>query len=130
MSTCGLDDTCCNDALQAGLAQGRRFSTQSSRQRRKMTRSNRSVAQRVLNVEAEADSQRRHRVWETPVRCTATAVALRVAARQRGACYFEASYQRQNELTIQHTKQTAADNLQAEKEPGELGSLHTKHDVN
>eukprot|EP00965_Chrysotila_dentata_P187364 6172082-Pleurochrysis_carterae.AAC.2 len=29
---------------------------------------------------------------ETPVRCTATAVALRVAARLRGAC-FEASYQ-------------------------------------
>eukprot|EP00965_Chrysotila_dentata_P180156 5948776-Pleurochrysis_carterae.AAC.1 len=26
-------------------------------------------------------------VWETPVRCTATAVALRVATRQRGACF-------------------------------------------
>eukprot|EP00965_Chrysotila_dentata_P085218 2811495-Pleurochrysis_carterae.AAC.1 len=26
-------------------------------------------------------------VWETPVRCTATAVTLRVAARQRGACF-------------------------------------------
>eukprot|EP00965_Chrysotila_dentata_P194471 6176389-Pleurochrysis_carterae.AAC.1 len=26
------------------------------------------------------------------------------AARQRGACLFEASYQRQNELTKQHTK--------------------------
>eukprot|EP00965_Chrysotila_dentata_P108515 3583961-Pleurochrysis_carterae.AAC.1 len=25
--------------------------------------------------------------WETQVRCTATAVALRVAARQRGACF-------------------------------------------
>eukprot|EP00965_Chrysotila_dentata_P259960 6213740-Pleurochrysis_carterae.AAC.4 len=47
-------------------------------------------------------------LWETPVWCTATAVALRVAARQRGAC-FEASHQRQNELTKQHTKQTAAD---------------------
>eukprot|EP00965_Chrysotila_dentata_P147324 4863554-Pleurochrysis_carterae.AAC.7 len=26
-------------------------------------------------------------LWETSVRCTATAVALRVAARQRGACF-------------------------------------------
>eukprot|EP00965_Chrysotila_dentata_P251868 6210327-Pleurochrysis_carterae.AAC.2 len=46
---------------------------------------------------------------QTPVRCTATAVALRVAAHQHGA-FFEASYQRQNELTKQHTKHTAADN--------------------
>eukprot|EP00965_Chrysotila_dentata_P115188 3807918-Pleurochrysis_carterae.AAC.2 len=45
---------------------------------------------------------------ETPVGCTAADVALRVAARQRCAC-FEASYQRQNELTKQSTKQTAAD---------------------
>eukprot|EP00965_Chrysotila_dentata_P193745 6175939-Pleurochrysis_carterae.AAC.1 len=30
-----------------------------------------------------AGSLRRGRVWEKPVRCTATAVALRVAARQR-----------------------------------------------
>eukprot|EP00965_Chrysotila_dentata_P189198 6173199-Pleurochrysis_carterae.AAC.1 len=35
------------------------------------------------------------RVWEThSARCTATAMALRVAARQRGAC-FKPSYQRQ-----------------------------------
>ena len=46
-------------------------------ERRKMTKSNRSVAQRVLNVEVEADRHRRYHVWETPVRCTATAVALR-----------------------------------------------------
>eukprot|EP00965_Chrysotila_dentata_P187958 6172448-Pleurochrysis_carterae.AAC.1 len=26
-------------------------------------------------------------LWETPVRCTATVVALRVAACQRGACF-------------------------------------------
>eukprot|EP00965_Chrysotila_dentata_P052641 1746868-Pleurochrysis_carterae.AAC.1 len=51
------------------------------------------------------------------------------AARQHGAC-FEASYQRQNELTKQHTKQTAADYSQAENERRELSSLHTKHDVN
>eukprot|EP00965_Chrysotila_dentata_P104936 3465940-Pleurochrysis_carterae.AAC.2 len=63
-------------------------------------------------------------MWETLVRCTATAVALRVAAHQGGAC-FEASYQRQNELTKQHAKQTAANDLQAEKELRELSSLHT-----
>eukprot|EP00965_Chrysotila_dentata_P179864 5938681-Pleurochrysis_carterae.AAC.1 len=68
-------------------------------------------------------------LWETAVRCTATAVALQVAAHQRGAC-FEASYQRKNELTKQHTKQTAADRLQAESEPRESSSLHTKHVVN
>eukprot|EP00965_Chrysotila_dentata_P090377 2982133-Pleurochrysis_carterae.AAC.1 len=51
------------------------------------------------------------------------------AARQRGAC-FEASYQGQNELTKQHTKQTVADHLQAENEPKKMSSLHTKHDVN
>eukprot|EP00965_Chrysotila_dentata_P201333 6180511-Pleurochrysis_carterae.AAC.2 len=67
--------------------------------------------------------------WETPVRWSATAVTLRVAARQRGAC-FKASYQRQNELTKQHTEQTAADDLQAEKEERDLSSLHTKHHVN
>eukprot|EP00965_Chrysotila_dentata_P090622 2991461-Pleurochrysis_carterae.AAC.1 len=50
------------------------------------------------------------------------------AARQRGAC-FEAAYQRHNELTKRHTKQTAAEHLQAEKEPRKLSSLHTKHDV-
>eukprot|EP00965_Chrysotila_dentata_P173615 5731569-Pleurochrysis_carterae.AAC.1 len=33
-----------------------------------MTKSNRSVAQRVLNVEVEAGRQRRYHVWETPVR--------------------------------------------------------------
>eukprot|EP00965_Chrysotila_dentata_P013711 454003-Pleurochrysis_carterae.AAC.2 len=65
-----------------------------------------------------------HQLWETLVRCTATAVALRVAARQRCAC-FEASYQRQNELTKQHTKQTAANDLHAENEPRELSSLET-----
>eukprot|EP00965_Chrysotila_dentata_P255102 6212101-Pleurochrysis_carterae.AAC.2 len=51
------------------------------------------------------------------------------AARQRGAC-FEASYQRQNGLTKQHTKQTAADDLRAENEDWELSSLHTKYVVN
>eukprot|EP00965_Chrysotila_dentata_P143987 4756042-Pleurochrysis_carterae.AAC.1 len=70
----------------------------------------------------------RYKLWETSVRCSATAVALRVAARQRGAC-SEASYQRQN-LTKQHTKQTAADDLKAEKEAREWSSLSTKHDVN
>eukprot|EP00965_Chrysotila_dentata_P001880 62008-Pleurochrysis_carterae.AAC.3 len=95
-----------------------------------MTESNRSFAwKRALNVEVEADRHRRYHVWETSsVRCIATAVALRVAARQRGA-WFEASYQRQNELTKQYTKQTAADDLQAEKEPWELSSLHPKHHV-
>eukprot|EP00965_Chrysotila_dentata_P182326 6020501-Pleurochrysis_carterae.AAC.1 len=103
MPTCCLDDNCCNDALQAGLAQGRRFSTQSSFERQEMTKNNRSVAQRVLNMKLEADRHRRYHVWETPVRCTATAVALQViAARQRGAC-FEPSYQRHNDLTKQHT---------------------------
>eukprot|EP00965_Chrysotila_dentata_P254961 6212048-Pleurochrysis_carterae.AAC.7 len=79
------------------------------------------------------DSKTQHQicaweVWKTPVGCTVTIVALRVAARQRGAC-FEASYQRQNELTKQHTKQIAAEHLQAESELRELSSLHTKHDV-
>eukprot|EP00965_Chrysotila_dentata_P063440 2102887-Pleurochrysis_carterae.AAC.1 len=100
--------------------------------RREMTKSNRSIVQRDLNAEVETDRHhrlRRYHVWETPVRCTATAVALRVAARQRVAC-FEASYQRQNGLTKQHTKQTAADHSQAENESRELSSLHTKHDVN
>eukprot|EP00965_Chrysotila_dentata_P247227 6207633-Pleurochrysis_carterae.AAC.2 len=60
-----------------------------------MTKSNRSVAQRVFNVEVEADRHRRYHVRETPLRCTATVVALRVTARQRGAC-FKVSYQRQN----------------------------------
>eukprot|EP00965_Chrysotila_dentata_P103499 3416320-Pleurochrysis_carterae.AAC.3 len=40
------------------------------------------------------------------------------ATHQRGAC-FEASYQRHNELTKQHTNTTAADHLQAENEPRE-----------
>eukprot|EP00965_Chrysotila_dentata_P088946 2936239-Pleurochrysis_carterae.AAC.2 len=44
---------------------------------REMTKSNRSVAQRVLKVEVEADLHRRYHVWETPVRHTATAGALR-----------------------------------------------------
>eukprot|EP00965_Chrysotila_dentata_P143158 4730147-Pleurochrysis_carterae.AAC.2 len=38
------------------------------------------------------------------------------SARQRGA-WFEALYQRQNELTKQHTKQSAADNLQVAEKP-------------
>eukprot|EP00965_Chrysotila_dentata_P145217 4796515-Pleurochrysis_carterae.AAC.3 len=50
----------------------------------------------------------------TPVLCTAKVVALRVAAPQRGAC-FEASYQRQNELTEEHTKPTVADDSNAKK---------------
>eukprot|EP00965_Chrysotila_dentata_P109239 3610218-Pleurochrysis_carterae.AAC.1 len=32
-----------------------------------MTKRNRSVAQRVLNVKVEADHHRRYHVWETPV---------------------------------------------------------------
>eukprot|EP00965_Chrysotila_dentata_P222465 6192990-Pleurochrysis_carterae.AAC.1 len=56
-------------------------------------------------------------------------MALRVAARQRGGACFEALYQRQNELTKEHTKQTVADYSHAKKEPGELSSLRTKHDV-
>eukprot|EP00965_Chrysotila_dentata_P043599 1449581-Pleurochrysis_carterae.AAC.1 len=46
-------------------------------ERREMTRSIRSVAQRVLNVEIEADRHKRYHVRETPVRCTATDVVLR-----------------------------------------------------
>eukprot|EP00965_Chrysotila_dentata_P163191 5389663-Pleurochrysis_carterae.AAC.1 len=56
-------------------------------------------------------------------------VELGVAVRQRNAC-FEALYQRQNKSTEQHTKQTVVDDTHAEKEPRELSSLHTKHDVN
>eukprot|EP00965_Chrysotila_dentata_P139564 4614174-Pleurochrysis_carterae.AAC.1 len=82
-----------------------------------MTKSNRSIAKRVLNVEVETDRHRRYHVWETPVRCNATVVALRVAASQRGAC-FESSYQRRNEITKQYTKRTAADDLQAKTNPG------------
>eukprot|EP00965_Chrysotila_dentata_P066419 2199162-Pleurochrysis_carterae.AAC.1 len=55
-----------------------------------MTKSNRSVALRVLNVKSEADRHRRYHLWKNSGRRTATAVALRVTARQRGAC-FEAS---------------------------------------
>eukprot|EP00965_Chrysotila_dentata_P240185 6203566-Pleurochrysis_carterae.AAC.4 len=67
---------------------------------------------------------------ETPVRCTATVVALRVAVvRQRGAC-FKALYKRQNILTKQHTKQTVAENSHAKKKPKSLSSLHIKDDVN
>eukprot|EP00965_Chrysotila_dentata_P200882 6180237-Pleurochrysis_carterae.AAC.1 len=67
---------------------------------------------------------------QRPIRCSATAVALRVAARQRGAC-LEASYQRQIKLTKRQNKQPSADDLQAEKEPSELSSLYTtRHDVN
>eukprot|EP00965_Chrysotila_dentata_P046674 1549884-Pleurochrysis_carterae.AAC.1 len=36
-----------------------------------MTKSNRFVNQRVLNVEVEANRHRRYHVWDTPVRCTA-----------------------------------------------------------
>eukprot|EP00965_Chrysotila_dentata_P254191 6211793-Pleurochrysis_carterae.AAC.1 len=68
-------------------------------------------------------------LWETPVRCTATVVALRVVAHQRGAC-FKASCERQNKLTKQHTKQTVADDSHAEKKLRNLSSLHIKHDVN
>eukprot|EP00965_Chrysotila_dentata_P083774 2764931-Pleurochrysis_carterae.AAC.1 len=76
--TCGpLDDKCCNDALQAGLAQNDDFRLNLHVERREMMKSNRSVAQRVLNVVVEADRHRRYHVLETPVRCTATAVALR-----------------------------------------------------
>eukprot|EP00965_Chrysotila_dentata_P188401 6172712-Pleurochrysis_carterae.AAC.1 len=127
MSICGLDDNCCNDALQAGHAQRLLISTQSSCRASRNDTSNRSVAQRILNVEVEADHHQRYHVWEKPVRCTATAVALQVPARQRGAC-FEALYQRLNGLTKQHTKQTAANVLQTEKELRELSSLHTKHE--
>eukprot|EP00965_Chrysotila_dentata_P219997 6191494-Pleurochrysis_carterae.AAC.1 len=128
MSTCGLDDKWMPFRLVLPKNDDRRwFSTQC--QTSEITESNRSVGQRVLNAKVEADCHQKYHVWETPVRCTATAVTLRVAARQRGAC-FAASYQRQNELTKQHTKQIAADDLQAEKEPRELGGLHTKHDVN
>eukprot|EP00965_Chrysotila_dentata_P094680 3131020-Pleurochrysis_carterae.AAC.1 len=35
----------------------------------------------------QGSSLRSALVWETPVRCTATVVELRVAARQRGACF-------------------------------------------
>eukprot|EP00965_Chrysotila_dentata_P171372 5655452-Pleurochrysis_carterae.AAC.1 len=35
MPTFGLNDKCCNDALQAGLAKGRWFPTQSSRRAKK-----------------------------------------------------------------------------------------------
>eukprot|EP00965_Chrysotila_dentata_P188883 6172997-Pleurochrysis_carterae.AAC.1 len=66
---------------------------------------------------------------ETPVRCIATVLALRVAAYPRGACY-DASNQRQNELTKQHTKQTVADDSHTEKKPESFSSLHTKHDIN
>eukprot|EP00965_Chrysotila_dentata_P214151 6188055-Pleurochrysis_carterae.AAC.4 len=52
-----------------------------------------------------------------------------LTARQRCAC-FEALHQRQNELTKQHTKETAVDDLQVEKKSRELSSLHIKHDVN
>eukprot|EP00965_Chrysotila_dentata_P092073 3039782-Pleurochrysis_carterae.AAC.1 len=36
-------------------------------ERRKITKSNKSVAQCVLNVEVEANCHRRYHVWETPV---------------------------------------------------------------
>eukprot|EP00965_Chrysotila_dentata_P170131 5615529-Pleurochrysis_carterae.AAC.2 len=61
-----------------------------------MTKSIRSVAQLVRSVVVEADRRRRYEVDRGKVHRTVTAVALRVAAHQRGAC-FEASYQRQNE---------------------------------
>eukprot|EP00965_Chrysotila_dentata_P185891 6137042-Pleurochrysis_carterae.AAC.1 len=67
-------------------------------ERREMAESNRSVAQRVPNVEVEANRHRMYHAWKTPVQRTATAVALRVAVRERGAC-FEVLYQRQNEWT-------------------------------
>eukprot|EP00965_Chrysotila_dentata_P255128 6212111-Pleurochrysis_carterae.AAC.1 len=83
--------------------------------------------QREIPLEDNLDEELSMVLWETTLRCTATVVALRVAARQRGAC-FEALYQRQNGLTKQHTKQTAADDLQVENELRELSSLQTKHD--
>eukprot|EP00965_Chrysotila_dentata_P254724 6211976-Pleurochrysis_carterae.AAC.2 len=95
-----------------------------------MTKSNRSVAQRVLNPEVKADHHQRYHVWETPVAtvhrygCGATSV-LRVSAVRASRLRI-----RENELMKQHTKQTAADHSQAENEPRKLSSLHTKHDVN
>eukprot|EP00965_Chrysotila_dentata_P101691 3357455-Pleurochrysis_carterae.AAC.1 len=41
-------------------------------ERQEMTKSNRSVPQRVFNVKVEADRHRRYHVWETAVRCTST----------------------------------------------------------
>eukprot|EP00965_Chrysotila_dentata_P083293 2748029-Pleurochrysis_carterae.AAC.3 len=41
---------------------------------------------RVINVEIDANCHWRHDVWVALIRCPAT-VALRVAARQRGACF-------------------------------------------
>eukprot|EP00965_Chrysotila_dentata_P231052 6198124-Pleurochrysis_carterae.AAC.2 len=42
---------------------------------------------------------------------------------------FGATYQKEKELTKQHTKQTMADGSHAEKKLGESRSLHTKHDT-
>eukprot|EP00965_Chrysotila_dentata_P095474 3155398-Pleurochrysis_carterae.AAC.1 len=82
MPTCGLDDKCCNDALiKLVLPKDDDVRPNLHVERRGITKSNRSVAQRVPNVEVEADHHQKYHVWETPVRCTATAVALRVAAR-------------------------------------------------
>ena len=48
-------------------------------ERRGITSSNRSVAQRVLNADVEADRHRRYHVWVSPVRRPVT-VALRGGA--------------------------------------------------
>eukprot|EP00965_Chrysotila_dentata_P216807 6189589-Pleurochrysis_carterae.AAC.1 len=71
-----------------------------------------------------AELSSRQTLTKRILRCTAKAVALRLGARQRGAC-FKASYQRYNKLTKQHTKQTAAVDLQAKKKPRVFSSLHS-----
>eukprot|EP00965_Chrysotila_dentata_P185205 6114127-Pleurochrysis_carterae.AAC.1 len=77
-------------------------------ERREITKSNRSVAQRVLIAKVEAD---RHLTYDVWVRRSAT-VALRVAPRQRGTC-FQAWHHIQNELTKQAT-QTDSERLRAQ----------------
>ena len=98
-------------------------------ERREMTKSNRSVAQRILDVEVEANLTGGTTCWRHQYGAPLRSWRYERAARQRVAC-FEASYQRQNELTKQDTKQTAADHLQAENEPSESSSLHAEQDVN
>eukprot|EP00965_Chrysotila_dentata_P248156 6208186-Pleurochrysis_carterae.AAC.1 len=77
-----------------------------------LLKTNTSATLHFLASATTSKSYKVHPLIETPVRCTATVVALRVAARSRGAC-FEASCDRQKELQKQHTKQTAADYLQS-----------------
>eukprot|EP00965_Chrysotila_dentata_P262265 6214514-Pleurochrysis_carterae.AAC.8 len=61
LPTCGLDNKCCNDAIQAGLGQND-LRLNLYVEFRKMVKSNRSVAQRVLSIEVEADHHRRYTV--------------------------------------------------------------------